>query len=167
MILKKDQRSKAIRNRKRVTMTRYGLFQEVPISFDTVLKKLPLELRRKGFEVLSNIRIDSELQKYLGVDFKRYAILGVCNLALAFKSLNRQEDSGLVVLCNLIIYEKDNVTVIGILKPTQFMSMIQNELINQDAAIIERKLSEVIDSLGKKRFQKESPCSVSFQRAVA
>ena len=98
-------------------MTRYGFFKEMAIPFDTVLKKLPMELRRKGFEVLSDVRVDRELEKYLGVSFQRYAILGVCNLALAFKALSKQEDSGLVILNNIIVFEKTIQPLWGCLNP--------------------------------------------------
>ncbi|HON10586.1 MAG TPA: DUF302 domain-containing protein [Chitinispirillaceae bacterium] len=148
-------------------MTRYGFFKEMAIPFDTVLKKLPMELRRKGFEVLSDVRVDRELEKYLGVNFQRYAILGVCNLALAFKALSKQEDSGLVILNNIIVYEKENSTAVGLLKPTHYMTMIQNESIINDAATIERKLYEVLDSLSRKKTAKQNSFSAPFQRAVA
>ena len=152
-------------------MVRYGLFREVILPFDTVIKKLPQELRRKGFEILSNIRVDQELRKHLGVEYHRYTILAVCNLPIAYRALTREENFGLVMSSNIIIYEKDNYTMVGFLRPTQVMPLLHNEFISEEAASIERKLGEVFESLGKKRFLREKHKELQFpidlERAVA
>lgn len=137
-------------------MISYGFLKEIPLPFEIVVRKLPGELQKKGFEILSNIRLDTEIRKHLGVDFHRYAILGVCNFPLAYKALLREENFGLVLSCSIIIYEKENSTWVGSLKPTQFTPLLQNEYIHEGAEIIERKLSEVLDCLGKKKFLREN-----------
>ena len=111
--------------------------------------------------MLSDVRVDRELEKYLGVSFQRYAILGVCNLALAFKALSKQEDSGLVIL-TISLSSKRHSTAVGLLKPTHYMAMIQNESIIDDAATIERKLYEVLDSLSRRKPRNEIPSLPRF-----
>ena len=150
-------------------MIRFGLHQEVMLPFDTVLKRLPQELKRKGFEVLSTTRIDNEFRKYLGVDFKHYAILSVSNLQLAYKALLRDESFGLVLYSTVIIYEKGDMTIVRATRPSQSMPALINELLNEDSAVMERKMTEVLDTLGKKRFLKEKKKEQSscLERAVA
>jgi uncharacterized protein (DUF302 family) len=137
-------------------MIPYGLFREVTLPFETVLKKIPVELHRKGFDVISNVRIDNELKKNIGVEFKRYAILGVCNLPLSYKALTKDDSFGLVLSCTIVIYEKTNATVVGTIRPTQFLPFLQNEQLADGASVIEKKLAEVLDVLGTKRFLKEN-----------
>jgi uncharacterized protein (DUF302 family) len=152
-------------------MSNYGLFQEVALPFDTVLKKIPIELQRKGFEVISNVRIDNELHKHIGVEFKRYALLGVCNLPLSYKALLREDLFGLVLSCSIVIYEKGEDTVVGVIRPSVFMPLLENEALNQGALTIERKLAEVLEAIGKKRFQKnkkkDSEHPLDYEKAVA
>lgn len=152
-------------------MVNYGLMQQVALPFETVLKKIPIELRRKGFEVISNVRIDNELHKHIGVEFKRYALLGVCNLPLSYKALLREDFFGLVLSCSIVIYEKGAETVIGVIRPSVFTPLLENESLNQGALTIERKLAEVLEVVGKKRFQKsikkDSELPLDYEKAVA
>lgn len=136
-------------------MVEFGHFKKVKLSFNSVVKKLPIELKRKGFEVLSTIRMDNEFHNYLGVDFKKYVIMGVSNLQLAYKALTRDDGNGLLQTYNIIIYKDGDITVVGTLRPTQFSSVIKSDFMNEGAAIIERKLLEVLEGLEKKRFLKE------------
>jgi uncharacterized protein (DUF302 family) len=152
-------------------MPPFCLMKEIPVSFDLVLKKLPVELRKKGFEILSTIRVDNELKKHLGIEFKRYAVLGVTNLPLSYRALLKEETYGLVLTCNIIIYEKENCTIVGSLRPAQFIPLFQNELIYEGAMMLERKLAEVLEIIGKKKFIRDnkgfSEEQPGFQRAVA
>lgn len=136
-------------------MITYGLFREVALPFETVLKKLPVELHRKGFEIISNVRIDNEINKHIGVEFKRYAILGVCNLPLSYKALMNDDSFGLVLSCTVVVYEKADITVVGAIRPTQFLPLLQNDILAEGTSTIEKKLTEVLDILGRKRFLKE------------
>jgi uncharacterized protein (DUF302 family) len=155
----------------RKPMVNYGLSQQVALPFETVLKKIPIELRRKGFEVISNVRIDNELHKHIGVEFKRYALLGVCNIPLSYKALVRDDLFGLVLTCSIVIFEKGDETVVGLIRPSVFMELLENESINQGALTIERKLTEVLETVGKKRFhrnnKKDSEHPLDYEKAVA
>jgi uncharacterized protein (DUF302 family) len=152
-------------------MVNYGLIQQVALPFETVLKKIPIELRRKGFEVISNVRIDNELHKHIGVEFKRYALLGVCNLPLTYKALLREDLFGLVLSCSIVIFEKEDETVVGVIRPSIFAPLLENESLNPGALTIERKLAEVLEAIGKKRFQKnkkkDSEHPLDYAKAVA
>lgn len=152
-------------------MPNYGLMREVSLPFDTVLKKLPIELRKKSFEIISNVRMDTELHKHIGVDFKRYAILGVCNFPLSYKALMRDDLFGLILTCNIIVYEKEKYTGVGVIRPSVFTPLLENEYLNEGANTIEKKLLEVLETLGKKRFlrerKKESTQTDTAIKAVA
>lgn len=151
-------------------MSTYGLSREYPFSFETVLKLLPKELRKKGFDILSSCDINDTFREFLGISFKRYTIFSVANLPLSYKALQREELFGLVLPCNVAVFEKEGSTVVAALNLRSFMHIINNENLNEGAAIIERKLHEVLESLEKKkeRIQKgRAALPRKFEKAVA
>ncbi len=152
-------------------MASYGILKEIALPFEIVLKKLPIELRRKSFEIISNVRIDNELHKNIGVEFKRYALIGAWNLPLSYKALMREDMFGLVLSCSIIVFEKEDTTVVGVIRPSTFLPLLDNEYLNEGALTIERKLTEVLDVLAKKKFprdQKKDPNKpLNFEKTVA
>jgi len=138
-----------------------------------VINNLPRELHRKGFDVLSVTHLDSELKKHLGIEFKRYSVFSVVNLTLTYKALSKEENFGVMIPCNLIVYEKDGVTVIGALRPTQFMQLVNNENLSQGASVIERKLNEVLERMSKLKIKEKDIAGTGhlqetkYERAVA
>lgn len=121
------------------------LIKEVSIAFDTVLKKIPKELKRHGFQILSSININKELHDYLGLDFNRCTILSVSNLQLAYKALLRDKESALLQFIPLLIIDKNNHTTISTFKPTQLFPIIQIDFREDEAAVLEKKIREVLE----------------------
>ncbi|MDO5576604.1 MAG: DUF302 domain-containing protein, partial [Fibrobacter sp.] len=119
-------------------MVEFGCFKDVNLPFDSLVKKLPAELRRKGFDVLSVVRMDKEFRDHLGMNFKKYAVMSISNLQLAFKELSNNETNGLLQTYNVVIYQKNDISAIGVLRPTQLILSLENEYLNEGAAIIER-----------------------------
>ena len=149
-------------------MIEFGFFKEVHLPFEAVVKNLPGALKRKGFEVLSTIRLDSELHRHLGVDYSSYTILSVSNLQLAYRALMKEMHYGLLQTFNIAIYQKDASTVVGTLRPSQFTASLDDEFLHQGGALIEKKLLEVLEELEKKKFTKNKPePPQKCQRAVA
>jgi uncharacterized protein (DUF302 family) len=87
--------------------TKYGFSQAVDLPFEEALDKTREALKTEGFGVLSEIDIREKLREKLGVDFRRYTILGACNPPLAYKSLQEELEIGLLLPCNVIVYEAD------------------------------------------------------------
>ena len=97
---------------------------------------------------LEEIRIDGEgLRRALGVDFRRYVILGACNPPNAYKSIQAEENIGLMLPCNVIIYERGDKTVLSIVRPTVAMQMIDNAELGSVASFIEKKLKKVFEAV--------------------
>lgn len=85
---------------------KYGLSRSVDVPFETAVEKAREALASEGFGILSEIRIDEKLKEKLGVDFRRYVILGACNPSLAYKTLQEEIDIGLLLPCNVVVYER-------------------------------------------------------------
>jgi len=125
----------------------YGFVKELEASFDEAVARVTEELKKEGFGILSSIDLKEKFREKLGIDFRKYVILGACNPPLAHRSLTAEENIGLLLPCNVIVYEKDGKSVVGIIKPSVAMSMVENEELASTAATVETKLKNVFDAL--------------------
>ena len=136
-----------IQNHRRFIMTGYGFIKELAKPFDETVKLVTEELKKEGFGVLTSIDLKEKFKEKLNVDYKNYVILGACNPPFAYKTLLAEENIGLFLPCNVIVYEKNNKTVVGIVKPSAAMSMIDNDELKGIAATVEGKLKKVFEAL--------------------
>ena len=83
----------------------------------------------------------------LDVDFDKYVILGACNPPFAYQSLQAERDIGLLLPCNIIVYEQQNKTFVSAILPTIAMNMVKNDELRTIAEEVEQKLKKVIDSI--------------------
>ncbi len=88
-------------------MASFGMRKETRSTYDEVLGKLPDLLKAEGFGVLTQIDVKETLKQKLGVDFRRYKILGACNPPLAHKALSAETEIGVMLPCNVVVYEDD------------------------------------------------------------
>jgi len=128
-------------------MINYGFTKEVKLPFEEVIAVVTEELKKEGFGILTRIDVQEKFKEKLGIDFKKYVILGACNPASAHKAIVAEENIGLMLPCNVIVYEKEDKTVVSIIKPTVAMRMIENEELKQIAGDVETKLKNVFDSI--------------------
>ncbi len=142
------------------------LIKELPIAFDTVLKKLPRELRRHGFELLGTVQIDKEIRQNLGVDYKRCALLTVSNLQLAYKTLLRDENSALLQFLPLLFYEKNGGTAFSTFRPTQLFPILQSDYRDDEAIVIEKRLMEVLELFCRKSTAGKSQKKLSSDSLI-
>ena len=105
----------------------YGYRRKVAYSFGDAVKKLREELPKEGFGVLTEIDVKTTLKKKLDADFDNYIILGTCNPPFAYRALQAEKDIGLLLPCNIIVYEDAGRTYISAIVPTVAMSMVENE----------------------------------------
>ena len=85
--------------------TRYGLRVEVPLSYEQAVARATEALKSEGFGVLSTIDVKQTLKQKLDRDFRKYVILGACNPPLADRALHVELEIGLLLPCNVIVYE--------------------------------------------------------------
>ncbi|MCL5029124.1 MAG: DUF302 domain-containing protein [Bacteroidetes bacterium] len=128
--------------------TNYGFSKVVDLGYDEAIEKVTEELKKEGFGVLTEIDVKATLKKKLDVDFKPYKILGACNPPFAYKSLQAEEQIGLMLPCNVIVYVNDNnETVVAAIDPIASMQAVKNESLGEVAETIQSKLKSVISNL--------------------
>ena len=126
----------------------YGFSKEVDLSYEKALEKVTGELKKEGFGVLTEIDVKETLKKKLNVDFKKYKILGACNPPFAYQALQTEEQIGLMLPCNVIIYVTDNGrTVVAAIDPVASMRAVQNSELLKISAEVQSKLKNVIDRI--------------------
>ena len=128
--------------------TNYGFSKVVNLGYDKAIEKVTEELKKEGFGILTEIDVKETLKKKLDVDFKPYKILGACNPPFAYKALQSEEQIGLMLPCNVIVYVNDkNETVVAAIDPIASMQAVKNETLGEVATTIQDKLKKVISSL--------------------
>jgi uncharacterized protein (DUF302 family) len=131
-------------------MIDYGFTKEFDIPFEDAIELATSRLKIEGFGILTKIDIKQKLKEKLGIDFRKYVILGACHPASAHKAILAEPDIGLMLPCNVIVYEKDDKTVVSIVKPSVAMQMINNDELLEIAKSVEKKLNNVMTSISKK-----------------
>ena len=128
--------------------TNYGFSKIVNLGYDEAIEKVTEELKKEGFGVLTEIDVTATLKKKLDVEFKPYKILGACNPPFAYKALQAEEQIGLMLPCNVIVYVNDEgKTIVVAIDPIASMQAVKNDTLGEVAETIQGKLKKVIDSL--------------------
>lgn len=100
--------------------TRRGTWQPLSVSFETAIERLPNALQEEGFGVVTQIDLQQTFKAKLGVDFRRYRIFGACNPAYALQAVKLDPRAGLLLPCNIVLFERDDgIVMLGMIDPMQ------------------------------------------------
>ena len=126
----------------------YSFSTVLDITYEEAISVVTETLKQEGFGVLTEIDVKSTLKKKLDQDFRKYVILGACNPPFAFRSLEADLSVGLLLPCNVIVYETDDgKTVVSAINPVSALEVIQNKTLSEIAAEVSRKLQKVITTV--------------------
>ena len=125
----------------------YGYRRELSIPFDDAVTRTYEKLQDEGFGVLTKIDLKEKFKEKLDVDFRRYVILGACNPTIAHQSLQEEIDLGLLLPCNVIVYEQDGGSVVAAIDAKSMLSVTGNSALEESASIINKKLVSAIDAI--------------------
>jgi uncharacterized protein (DUF302 family) len=125
----------------------YGITKTIELSYEQAIEKVTEELKKEGFGVLTTIDVKETLKKKLDVDFQKYIILGACNPPFAYEALKAEEQIGLLLPCNFIIYEKEGKTIVSAFNPSTISVVSNNEKLNEISAKLNEKIYKVLESI--------------------
>jgi uncharacterized protein (DUF302 family) len=125
----------------------FGFSKITGYTFEQAIEKATEELKKEGFGVLTSIDVKDTLKKKIDVDFRKYTILGACNPALAHQALLAEEELGLLLPCNVIVYEKNDKTVVSIFNPNVMTYLIDNTEMKIVAEEVKSKLKRVLEAI--------------------
>ena len=123
---------------------KYGLIKSTKLSFEDAINKVTQELQKEGFGVLTTIDVQQTLKKKLNVDFQKYIILGACNPPFAHRALLAEDEIGLLLPCNVIVYEKGGATNIAIFDPQVITKIVDKPEIHALAQEVRTRLERIM-----------------------
>lgn len=126
---------------------RYGFSKTLDIPYAEAVEKTRTALQEQGFGVLCEIDIKKKLKEKLGVDFRNYVILGACNPPLAYETLQQEINIGLLLPCNVIVYDDGGRTVVAAIDAAKMLSVVGNPTLEATASTVNDKLRRVVESI--------------------
>jgi len=125
----------------------YGISKLVNLTYEEAINRVTEELKKEGFGVLTTIDVKETLKKKLGVDFDKYIILGACNPPFAYKALQAEYDLGLLLPCNVVVYERDGKVFVSAFDSMVMTQIIDNPALKEIAQEVRKKLERVIQNV--------------------
>jgi len=128
----------------------YAFSTVLDTSYEDAVSRVTDALKEEGFGVLTEIDVKSTLKKKLGVDFRKYVILGACNPPYAHRTLQADLDVGLLLPCNVIVYETDDKKAyVSAFNPVSALEVIKSDELKKIAEEVSGKLKRVLDKVAK------------------
>ena len=125
----------------------YGFSKNIDIPYEKAVEKVTDELKKEGFGVLTSIDVKDTLKMKINVDFKKYVILGACNPPLAHRALESEEQLGLLLPCNVIVYENNGGSTVSFFDPMIMTQIIDNEKLKTVAQEVQNKMKRVFEAV--------------------
>ncbi len=126
----------------------YGLSATVNLTYQDAIDAITAALKTQGFGILTSIDVKETLHKKLDVDFRPYVILGACNPNLAYRGLQAERDLGLLLPCNVIVYDNLNGTsTVSVLDPGQMMGFAGNPALEPIAIEARERVQKALAAL--------------------
>jgi uncharacterized protein (DUF302 family) len=134
-------------------MTDYALRTHMRLPYEAAIEAVTAALKDEGFGVLTEIDVQATMKNKLDVDFRKYVILGACNPPLAYQALSSELEIGLLLPCNVIVYEDDDQqgSVVSIVDPISMLGVVINPNLDSVAGEARTRLQRVLAALEKFR----------------
>lgn len=126
----------------------YGIARHVQAGYEEALRLTREALKEQGFGVLTEIDVRKTMRDKLDVDFKPYVILGACNPPLAHQALLAEPDIGLMLPCNVVVYEEGpQAAMVEAIAPMVAMGVVGNPALDSVAQLVQTKLTAALDAV--------------------
>lgn len=131
------------------TQVDYGMRAHLDLPYEEAVEKVTAALKNEGFGVLTQIDVKATLRQKLDVDFRRYIILGACNPPLAYRAFTTELEIGLLLPCNVIVYEDESGSgsVVSIIDPIMMLGIGINPALASVGEEASARLRRVLDNL--------------------
>ena len=125
----------------------YGYARVLDLPFQAALQRARESLKSEGFGILCEIDLREKLKEKLGVDFTNYVILGACNPPLAYSALQLEMNIGLLLPCNVVVYENGGKACVAAVDASKMLSVVGNPALEATARQVNERLQKVIDNM--------------------
>lgn len=131
------------------TKEHYGMVVHLDAPYEEAIARTTAALQSEGFGVLTEIDVKATMKKKLDVAFRKYVILGACNPRLAHQALTAEPELGLLLPCNVIVYEDNGGSTVSIVDPAQMLSVADNPALQPIAGEARERLQRVAAALAE------------------
>jgi len=128
-------------------MAEYAIEKIVSTGYEETVERVKAALQVEGFGVLSEIDVKERFREKLGVEFKRYVILGACHPPSALEALTREESIGVLLPCNVVVHDAESGTAVKAVRPTMSLGVAGREDMAPLGQDVEDRLRRVVESL--------------------
>ena len=125
--------------------SRYTLTATTELPFEQAVTRVREELAREGFGILCEIDVQATLEQKLGIQREPYLILGACNPPLAHRALEAEPELGVLLPCNVVVYEQQGHTRIAAVNAERMLSIVDNDELTTTASEVRRRLATVVE----------------------
>jgi uncharacterized protein (DUF302 family) len=125
--------------------TRYALTGETTLPLPDAVARVREELKLEGFGVLTEIDVQATLKEKLDIDGEPYVILGACNPSLAHQALQAEPDLGVLLPCNVVVYERGGVTHVSAVDAERMLSIVESDELAPIAEDVRARLAAVVE----------------------
>jgi len=126
----------------------YYTTKVLEMQFETAIERVTETLKNEGFGIISTIPIHEKLKEKLGVNFKKYVVLGACNPGFAYEALQIEDKIGVLLPCNVIVQEQlSGLVEVSAINPLESMQAVNNQKLGELAGEVSDRLARAIKSL--------------------
>ncbi len=125
----------------------YGMGIEVSMPMAAAEEAVRAALADQGFGILTEIDVQATMKAKLDIDRTPYKILGACNPPLANRALNVDEHIGLLLPCNVVLYESGEMTAIAAMEPSIMATMSPSPELKEVAAEARARLINALEHI--------------------
>lgn len=125
----------------------YGLGRDLGEPYEAVVPRVREALKAEGFGVITEIDVQKTMKEKLGVDGPRHVILGACNPRLAHAALGVEADLGLLLPCNVVVYETGGGTRVAVINAGAMLTMVGNDDLAPIAEEVQTRLGRALESV--------------------
>ncbi len=130
-----------------IEQTAVGLRIKVSLPYSEAVEKTVAALKTEGFGVLTTIDVKQTMREKLGEEYRPYIILGACNPPLAHRALSATPEVGLLLPCNVVVYEAEGGCVVSAMDPTAALQMVSHPELEAVAKEVRAKLERVLQQV--------------------
>jgi uncharacterized protein (DUF302 family) len=129
--------------------TNYSFGTSVSWGQSEAIERISAALKDEGFGILTTIDVQKTLKEKIGVEREPYVILGACAPALANQALDAEPEIGVLLPCNVVVYQYQGSTRVGFMDPIAALGLTGNESINDLANDVKARLMRVVEALNQ------------------
>ena len=127
----------------------YYIQARTNLGFDEAIARVTEFLKEEGFGVLTEIDVKATLKKKLDIEYKPYRILGACNPLFAHKSLNAEPHIGVLLPCNVVVWDEGDSRVIAAMEPMIMAEIIGKPAVAEIAAQVSERINRVVSKISE------------------